>query len=138
MTGPFVVVDTNVVSYIIKRDTRAAEYEALLLEFPDALLSFQTMAEIEFGMDRALWGPARRSSTRRFLGRFEVMYPDPQLCRLWAQIRAFREGIGRTLHPAVAWIAALAVDLGCPVLTHNARDFFDIPGLPVITASEPS
>jgi len=138
VTGPFVVVDTNVVSYMIKRDTRAGEYEALLLQLPDAVLSFQTMAEIEFGMDRVHWGPSRRGSARRFLGRFEVMYPDAHLCRLWAEIRSYREGIGRTLHPADAWIAALAVDLGCPVLTHNARDFFDIPGLPVITASEPS
>ncbi|MDR2115483.1 MAG: hypothetical protein LBP87_03785 [Planctomycetaceae bacterium] len=32
-----------------------------------------------------------------------------------------------------AWIAATALALGCPLLTHNAKDFENIPGLEIIT-----
>ena len=51
----------------------------------------------------------------------------------FARLRAHRRGIGREIETADAWIAAAALWLACPVLTHNSRDFVHIPGLDVIS-----
>ena len=51
----------------------------------------------------------------------------------FAQLRAHRRRIGHEIATADAWIAATALWLACPVVTHNRRDFSDIPRLVVIS-----
>lgn len=51
----------------------------------------------------------------------------------FAQLRSRRRRIGREIETADAWIAATALWLQCPVVTHNRRDFSDIPWLDVIS-----
>ena len=63
-----------------------------------------------------------------------VVYPEESTCLTWARIRHERFRLGRPLQPEDAWIAATALDIGCPLLTHGAGDFADIAGLEIISA----
>ena len=127
------VVDTDVVSFLFKSHPLAPAYQTILAGRPLAV-SLITMAEIEYGMEVKNWGTNRRDLMRRFLGRFTPLLPDAETARLWAGIKSAREKKGRPITFADAWIAAAAVQLNVPLVTHNARDYADIQNLVVLTA----
>ena len=58
-----VAVDTDVVSYIFKQDTRAPFYQVHLLGL-SAALSFMSVAELDNWALRQGWGQAKTSQTR--------------------------------------------------------------------------
>ncbi len=134
MTGDIAIVDTNVISYIFRRHTLAAEYKPILEKFEHRLISFQTLGELEFWTLKSSWGRRRRADLAYFIEVYDVAYPDERVCSLWAKLKAQRERAGRPIHPEDAWIAATALDLGCPLITHDASDFNGIDGLKVITS----
>ena len=80
------------------------------------------------------WGPNRRDLMHRFLGRFTPLLPDAETARLWARIKSTREKTGRPITFADAWIAAAALQLNVPLVTHNVRDYAGIQNLVVLTA----
>src|SRR5712692_5363752 len=82
---PAVVVDTDVVSFLFKRDTRAQSYRQFL-RGRDLVISFMTLAELDHWAARFKWGSGRRQALERFLQSFAVVYVDRPLCRLWADI----------------------------------------------------
>ena len=59
---------------------------------------------------------------------------DEAVCALWARVRYDRDKTGRPIAVADAWIAATALYLDAPLVTHNARDFDQIKNLEVYTA----
>jgi predicted nucleic acid-binding protein len=69
----------------------------------------------------------------RLLTPFEISYADDALCRQWARLIAAVKRAGRPLPFADSWIAATALHLDLPLVTHNPHDFQDIPGLAVIS-----
>ena len=66
-----ILVDTDVVSYIFKRNPLAKQFSEAL-EGHHLVISFMTVAEIEHGMERAKWGERSRHRMRRHMGRYEV------------------------------------------------------------------
>jgi predicted nucleic acid-binding protein len=98
-------------------------------------VSLITMAEIEYGMEAKNWGPARRDLMRRFLTRFTPLLPDAGTARTWARIKNACERKGRPITSADAWIAAAALQLNVPLVTHNARDYRAVEKLTVLTAA---
>jgi predicted nucleic acid-binding protein len=130
------VVDTDVVSYIFKRDTRAAGYEPHLVgRVP--VISFMTVAELDAWADQRDWGQAARRRMERALTRYTVHFPDRQLCRIWAAVTTAGRRMGRPIGLADAWIAATALLLGAPLVTHNAKDYAGVPGLVLLTSLNP-
>jgi predicted nucleic acid-binding protein len=85
-------------------------------------------------MESKNWGASRRNLMGRFLDRFTLLLPDGETARLWARIKTSRERQGRPITFADAWIAAAAVQLDLPLVTHNARDYEAIERLVVVTA----
>src|SRR5262245_19783369 len=79
------VVDTDVLSYLFKKDTRAACYQAHLIGLA-AMLSFMTMAELDSWALRRKWGPTTVARLDRFVSRLTVIPPDRSLCRRWAEV----------------------------------------------------
>lgn len=65
--------------------------------------------------------------------RYAVVPFHLEMAEHWASLRAHRRTSGREIETADAWIAATALWLECPVVTHNRRDFDDIPGLDVMS-----
>jgi predicted nucleic acid-binding protein len=128
-----VVVDTDVISFVFKNHSLAPAYQANLTGRSLAV-SLTSLAEIEYGMEAKGWGSGRRELMRRFLGRFTLLLPDAETARLWARVKAGCEGKGRPITFADAWIAAAAVQLNVPLVTHNVGDYNAVDGLTILTA----
>jgi tRNA(fMet)-specific endonuclease VapC len=131
-----IVLDTNFVSYLFKRDTRATLYRPHLAErLP--VISFMTMAELDAWAEVSRWGPRRREQMERFLAGYVIHYPDRELCRLWAGVFAQARTKGKPIQTADAWIAATVLLYGVPLLTHNAGDYAGVDRLQVVTQAHP-
>lgn len=128
------VVDTNVVSYIFNRDTRSALYNPILAQFETGVISFTTVVECLYGATKKNWGPRRITELNQFLAQFNVYHTDDLLCELYVRVVLSRAKRGTAIDPPDAWIAATALLLDCPLVTHNARHFRDIDNLIVMTA----
>jgi predicted nucleic acid-binding protein len=70
----------------------------------------------------------------RFLGRFTLLLPDAETAATWARIKSKCERKGRPISFADAWIAAAAVQLNVPLVTHNVSDYRAVDGLTVVAA----
>lgn len=75
-----VVVDTDVVSYIVKGDTRGALYQSHLAN-RIASISFMTHAELELWTLSAGWGMRRKQELAQYLRRYIILHSSPALCR---------------------------------------------------------
>jgi len=129
---PAVVVDTDIVSFQFKQDTRAALYRPHLAG-KQCFLSFQTLAELDGWALQRHWGTGRRTNLERHLGKFAVLYADRLLCGWWAEATNRARRNGKPINGADAWIAATALAMNVPLVTNNAEDFAGVDGLKVIS-----
>ncbi len=127
-----VVVDTDVVSYLHKKDSRADLFRPHLIG-KDRIISFMTLAELELWTLQRNWGPSARARLDRHLQSYEVHFADAHLCRLWAEVRRGSERRGLPVDVADAWHAATAMALGVPLVTNNAADYAGVDGLTVLS-----
>jgi predicted nucleic acid-binding protein len=127
-----VVVDTDVVSFIFKGDTRGTLYEAQL-DGKLGVIAAQTRAELERWALLHNWGTRRHSALRLFLKRFVLAEVVDTTCLKWAEIMVSAHRTGRAISVADAWIAATALTYTVPLVTHNPSDFKNVLGLTVIT-----
>ncbi len=134
MTVARVLVDTNVVSYVMKGDSLGEAY-ARHLEGKLLAISFITVGEMYYGAEKARWGQKKRSQLESTLRNFVVVPYDHEIAKRYGIIAAERKRKGRPISSTDAWIAACAVKHRVPLVTHNARDFEEISGLNIV--SEP-
>lgn len=128
----YIVLDTDVWSFLFKRDTRAEQYrDHIQGQIP--CVSFQTVAELYQWVEKANWGRKRREKLAAWLERFLVLGYDQQTGQLWGQIRADRERLGRPIAAQDAWVAACAMRHNYPLLTHNAVDYAHLSELTIIS-----
>jgi len=127
-----VVVDTDVVSFLFKNDTRAGHYLPLLRD-RQLLVSFMTEAELEQWILLAKWGPERVQRFRRFLSGFASVPSSRDLIVKWAEVMVGARRSGRRIEPADAWIAATALLYGAALVTHNPKDYLGIGGLGLLS-----
>ena len=126
------IVDTDVVSFLLKDDTRAHLYRAHLQDNTLAL-SFMTVAELYQWAYVRNWGERRLARLEEQLHRYVIVPFDNELCKQWASICVQRQRLGRPISAQDAWIAATALRHSCPLVTHNRNDFSAIAGLEVIS-----
>jgi predicted nucleic acid-binding protein len=127
-----VVVDTDVVSFLYKHDNRSAFYlPHLSRELP--IISFMSLAELERWTLASNWGPRKRQHLMKYLRRYVVHSVSALLCRKWAEVIDGARRKGRPIATSDAWIAATAILLDAPLLTHNASDFDSVPELTLIS-----
>ena len=126
-----VVVDTDVVSFLFKDDTRRALYESYLAD-NYAVISFMTVAELYLWPESRNWGERRTGLLEECIQSFTVQEASPDLCRLWAITTAQAAHNGRPIDPADAWIAATALAWEVPLITHNGRHYEGVDDLTVI------
>lgn len=132
LASDILVVDTNVVSYIFKRDTRSALYRPFV-EGAFAVIAAQTLAELEALPLMNGWSAKRHTLLRDYLKQFFFAEVDENICLRWAEVRTHGKKMGRPIRSGDAWIAATALAYDAPLITHNPNDFENVPGLTVIT-----
>jgi tRNA(fMet)-specific endonuclease VapC len=127
-----VLLDTNIVSYLFKRDTRANLY-APHLRNQELAIAMMTVAELFQWAAMRSWGEARVTRLEHSLERYTILPVDIDTCRHWAAVRAARSAAGLPISPQDAWVAATALRYRLPLVTHNPNDGTQIPGLTVIS-----
>ncbi len=117
-----VLVDTNIISYQHNEHFLWNVYEPRL-KGQVLLTAAQSVAEIRYGAFRRDWGMPRLERLEHFIGMYTVVYPNDAICTTWARTRASAEKIGRPIENNDTWIAATALTLGIPLVTHNKKHF---------------
>ena len=92
-----------------------------------------TLAELRRWPLTAGWGENRRERLERFLDNFAVCHSDAGLCETWAKVRHQCYRKGAPIDVADTWIAATALYLGFPLVTHNREHFEKVPNLSVLS-----
>lgn len=123
------LVDTSVVSYLLKGHSLAPRYgehlEGRLLG-----ISFMSVAELYRWPLSRDWGELRIAALREHLRGYVVLPYDDAMSWEWARIMSKK---GRPISVADAWIAATAVRHELPLVTHNPRHFQSVDNLEIIT-----
>ncbi len=122
MTATKVLVDTNMVLYVMKGDSLGKAY-ARHLQGKLLAISFITVGEMCYGAEKRGWGQKRRSHLENALRNFVVVPYDHEIAKQYGVIVAERERKGRPISFSDAWIAASAVKHGVALVNHNAKDF---------------
>jgi tRNA(fMet)-specific endonuclease VapC len=123
-----IVLDTDVISFLFKGDSRAQDYLPQL-ENRQWLISFMTDAELEQWVPLANWGGKRIEWLHLYLSRCVIVPSSHELVLRWAQVTVGARRNGRRIETADAWIAATALLYDAPLLTHNKSDYLGVPGL---------
>lgn len=125
-----VVLDTNIISFLINGHTLAERYRPHLMG-QTAAISFMTVGELFEGAYRKGWSESRVTELRTQLMSYVVIPFPPRLLEIYGKIWATRKH--QPIAVDDAFIAAAAMTIDCPLVTHNPRDFANIPGLKIIT-----
>jgi tRNA(fMet)-specific endonuclease VapC len=128
------VIDTDVWSYLYKGRDEASLYQPHL--FGNILvISFQTQAELLRWAVVAGWGQTRREHLETRLQNYLVEHSSDALALRWVDSMESARRNGRPISTADAWIAATALHLGVPLITHNKAHFVGVDGLNLISES---
>ena len=128
------VIDTDVWSYLYKGRDEATLYQPHILG-NTLVISFQTQAELLRWAISADWGQQRREHLRSHLQDYAIEHSSDTLSLRWGEAMDSARRNGRPISAADAWIAATALNLSVPLITHNKNHFMGVDGLTVISES---
>ena len=140
MSNARIVLDTNIVSYLMKGAPQAEAYnphvQGRLLA-----ITFITVGELYFGAEKRNWGEKKRSELETALRNFVVIPYDHEIARCYGRLVAESGSEAESrLHPTMLGLPPAPYDLdwpaprhGAPLVTHNAKDFEGITALQVIS-----
>ena len=114
------MLDTNMVSYILKAKSPAARRRLSSLRRDEvACISAVTEAELLFGIAKSDGGGARQRSLELFLARLAIYPWGRGEAAAYGPLRARQEALGRTLGPLDMQIAAHAVAIEAILVTND-------------------
>ncbi len=128
------LVDTNIISFLLKGDSRINFYEEHLRN-KQLAVSFMTVAELYQWAYLKNWGEKRIYLLENKLQEDYLVLPcNITTCQYWAKVRTLCQSKGRPISTQDAWIAAIALQYQLPLVTHNPKDFISINDLVLITS----
>jgi tRNA(fMet)-specific endonuclease VapC len=130
------LIGGNILVYLTRRDPALAALAAAYrphVDGYDGVIAFVTLGELRRWPVQEGWRAERAAALEAFIARFAVYHTDDELCRVWGRLIGALARAGRTLAMADSWIAATALVLDIPLVTHNRRHFEGITGLTVIS-----
>lgn len=126
------VINRNIFSFLLKKDTRAELYKPHL-DGQFLFLSFMTVAELERWANLYNWGRTKINLLENSLKRYVIQHSTRDTCKIWGAIMTESKRKGLNVSLADAWIAATAMSLQIPLVTNNEKDFQKINGLTIIS-----
>lgn len=132
---PYVILDTDVASRIIKRQLSGPL--AARLTGATLCVTFVTVGELWQWASMRSWGPRAREELEQWLDRMVILHSDDATSQAWGRISAAARRRGRPRPANDSWIAACCLAHGFPLATFNVKDFEDYTdheGLRLITS----
>jgi tRNA(fMet)-specific endonuclease VapC len=123
------LLDTNIVSYIIKADANARRH-LFALPVHEVAISVVTQAELYFGVAKRGHPPGLSARVEALLKCTAVLPWTTEIASHYGQLRADLERAGRSLAPLDMMIAAHAAQVGATLVTRD-QAFQQIPGLKI-------
>ncbi len=124
------MIDTNIVSYIIKGKSPASRAKLATLTHGDiACISVITEAEIQFGLAQNPSATLLRSAVEAFFAKIQVLPWGREEAQAYGALRAKQEAAGKPLGNLDMLIAAHAISIGA-ILVTNDKALSKVPGLP--------
>ena len=127
--------DTNIVSYLFKKHPVGDRYVKHLVG-ASAAISFVTEAELLGWAEHKQWGESKRRELEIVIAQYEVVPHIRELSVEFARIYGERRRAGRPMSTSDIWIAATAIVIDAPLVTHNRKDFTGIAGLTIISENK--
>lgn len=127
-----ILVDTNIISFQFRGDTREALYRPILAG-EDLAIAFVTLAEIYKWPIERNFSAERRAALEEHIQPYLVLPFDDALARRWAEMSVQLKRAGQVISGADGWIAATALRHQVPLATHNRKHFEHVPGLEIIS-----
>lgn len=102
------MLDTNIASHIIRGDRPEITKRLVGLPMEELVISAVTEGELMYGLAKRQHPPTLSERVRQFLLRVDVLAWDPDVTRIYGDLRARCESKGVTLAPLDMMIAAHA------------------------------
>jgi tRNA(fMet)-specific endonuclease VapC len=125
-----ILLDTDTCSAHLKR---SGGLTSRLVQHTGRLhLSIITVGELMTWARRRDAPPRRRTGIEAFLREVETLVVDEKVALVFAELRAGQLDAGRLTPATDLWIAATAIAYGLTLVTHNTRDYEQVPGLMLV------
>jgi tRNA(fMet)-specific endonuclease VapC len=131
LINPIILVDTDIFSYWLKKDTRGEAFRPYIIGRQMAL-SFATVGELLFWAYKKGWGANRLKILERVISEYLVLPYDYEICKNFARARLQQEINGEPVGFTDYWIAACALKYNIPILTNNYRHFSRIKSIKLL------
>ena len=119
------MLDTNTCIYAMKR---TPGFNAKL-PLHDCGISIIVLGELEWGAWLSNRMKQSLAAVKDFAAGVQVVDLDADVARQYGQLRAHLRSTGQPIGPNDLWIAAHALALDLPLVTHNLDEFRRVPGL---------
>jgi len=123
-----ILLDTNICIYVI--NMRPPQVLARFREYRLGEIGICSVvaAELAYGVAKSR-SARNRSALEMFLAPLEVLPFDQAAVWAYGDLRASLEREGQPIGALDTMIAAHALSVGAPLVTHNTREFARVPGL---------
>ena len=128
-----VIIDTNIVVFWEKDPSRVLYY-IQGKEEEEFFISVISASELLHGIYRAanpIINARRKAFVEGILTQFPILSIDLLTARTHAQLWANMQATGQMIGLHDSWIAAQCIARGYSLVTHNIREFQQVPGLVV-------
>lgn len=124
------LVDTNILGYFVRNSSAALQKRMLAaLKKQEVAISVITRAETRFVQALLQPDDKRRRTIDLLLNELPVLPWTLDAAERYGEIAAHLQQTGQPLGEMDTQIAAHALALGLPLITHNTRHFKRVPGL---------
>jgi tRNA(fMet)-specific endonuclease VapC len=126
------LADTNILGYFARNSSDALQKRMLTaLKKQEIAISAITLAETRFGLALLQPDDKRRRTVDLLLNEFPVLPWTGEAADRYGEIAAHLQQTGQPIGVMDTQIAAHALMLGLPLVTHNTRHFKRVSGLKI-------
>lgn len=124
------LADTNILGYFSRNSSAVLQKRMLAaLKNQGVAISAITRAEVRFGLALLAADDKRRGTIELLLNEFPVLPWTGEAADRYGEVAAHLQQTGQPIGEMDTQIAAHALVLGLPLVTHNTRHFKRVPGL---------